>query len=42
MPDTRKEDLKISLDKFKRVVEAAKEVSKKIEEERTGQKTTFG
>lgn len=37
MADTRKEDLKISLDRFKRVVEAAKEVSKKIEEERKGQ-----
>ena len=35
MPDTRKEDITKSIERFKKVIEAAKEEAKKIEEERT-------
>ena len=34
MPDTRKEDITKSIERFKKVIEAAKEEAKKIEEER--------
>jgi uncharacterized protein YktA (UPF0223 family) len=34
MPDTRREDISKSIERFKKVIEAAKEEAKKIEEER--------
>jgi len=35
MPDTRKEDLSKSLERFKTVIEAAKKEAKKLEKEKT-------
>ena len=34
MPDTRKEDITKSIERFKKVIEAAKEEAKNIEEEK--------